>query len=42
MVSNVDMKGVGKDVAQYVNVFIFGVGLPGGAEAPFYTVPTGC
>jgi len=42
MVSNVDMKEVIRDVTQYVNVFISGVGLPGGAEAPFYTVPTWC
>ncbi|MCI35840.1 reverse transcriptase-like protein, partial [Trifolium medium] len=33
LVSKVAMKGVGKDVTQYLNDFQFGVGISGGAEA---------
>ncbi|KAK2455796.1 hypothetical protein QL285_003218 [Trifolium repens] len=33
LVSKVAMKGVGKDVAKYLNDFQFGVGISGGAEA---------
>ncbi|MCH87559.1 reverse transcriptase-like protein, partial [Trifolium medium] len=33
LISKVAMKGVGKDAAQYLNDFQFGVGVSGGAEA---------
>ena len=37
----VAMKGVGKDMAKYLNDFKFGVGVSGGRR-PFCTVSTRC
>jgi hypothetical protein len=38
LVSKVAMKGVGKDMAKYLNDFQFGVGISGGAEAILHSV----
>ena len=38
LVSRVSMKGVGKDMAKYLNDFQFGVGVLGGAEAILHSV----
>ncbi|MCI33214.1 hypothetical protein A2U01_0054431, partial [Trifolium medium] len=37
IVSKVAMKGVGKNVAKYLNDFQFGVGISGGAEANLHS-----
>ena len=38
LVSKVAMNGVGKEMAQYLNDFQFGVGVSGGAEAIIHSV----
>ena len=38
LISKVSMKGVGKDMAKYLNDLQFGVGVSGGAEAIWHSV----
>ncbi|KAL6583854.1 hypothetical protein OROMI_003143 [Orobanche minor] len=38
LVSNIAMKGVGKEMAKYLNYFQFGVGVSGGAEAILHEI----